>query len=143
MARLGTRTRAPSAVWRVALCAILATCLTVSCSLSLNDELVGSWCLVKSEDSTFAAGTLFVFNPDRSVVVDPSGADLSEEEKQEMIQARQDTNLTYTSSPNGDLAFTLTKKDKRSVTVRMQYVLEEDTLSITDEEGLKLIFHRR
>jgi hypothetical protein len=117
------------------------TCLTVSCGI--NDELIGKWRLVESDDSTFAPGMLFVFNSDRSLLVEPGEADISEEEKQEIIQAREDTSLTYTSSPNGDLSLTLTKKDKRSVTVRMKYVLTEDTLSITDEEGLKLVFRRR
>ncbi|NLA71068.1 MAG: hypothetical protein GX850_01335 [Clostridiaceae bacterium] len=135
--RIGTRHIALLAI----VCAILVTCLTVSCGI--NDELIGKWRLVESDDSTFAPGMLFVFNSDRSLLVEPGEADISEEEKQEIIQAREDTSLTYTSSPNGDLSLTLTKKDKRSVTVRMKYVLTEDTLSITDEEGLKLVFRRR
>ncbi|MDD3418847.1 MAG: hypothetical protein PHN96_04805, partial [Eubacteriales bacterium] len=51
--------------------------------------------------------------------------------------------ITYTSSPDGSLSLNMRKRDKKTVTIKMHYVLEEDLLQITDEYEVTLTLLRR
>ncbi len=121
----------------------LVLALVLACACGINRELVGRWKLVETDDSTFAAGMLFEFKEDRSLLVSLGTALLSEEESLAYLNSIGDTEITYSASPDGSLNLILTKRDSGRVTVRMTYELEEDLLKITDEDGIILVFHRQ
>ena len=115
--------------------------LTGACAI--NRELVGSWRLIQSEDESFVAGMIFNFNDDRTLLIKPGDAELDPDKKAQYILSGDEIKITYTSSPDGSLSLNMRKRDKKTVTIKMHYVLEEDLLQITDEYEVTLTLLRR
>lgn len=125
-----------------ALFAALALVALLVSACGVNRELVGSWKLVETGDTVFVTGMFFEFREDRSLLITPGAASLSEAEREAYQTSYGESDITYTASPDGSLNLILHKGDGRRVTVRMTYELLEDHLEIQDEEGVTLVFHR-
>lgn len=122
---------------------LFALLLGTAVSCSSNQELVGSWVITETDDSAFAAGMIFEFREDKSLLITTGYADLDPEEKESFDAAYRDVSLTYRSSPDGTLNITMSIPQKGSLLIRMSYELTGDRLAVTDEDGLTLIFSRQ
>ena len=125
----------------IALVAALMTSLFGACAI--NRELVGSWRLIQSEDEGFVAGMIFEFQSDRTLRILPGDAEIDAEKKAQYILSGEEISIRYSSSPDGSLSLNIRKRDKKTATVKMHYVLEDDLLQITDEDQVTLTLLRR
>ncbi len=124
----------------VALSLCLLMALTACGSKS---AIVGSWRLVESEDPTYTPGITFEFKESGLLNLHPGNAQLSDEDKEMFASLQERLALNYQASPNGDLRLTLDKVDGGSAVLRMKYAIEGDTLTIRDENDVKLTFRKQ
>lgn len=101
----------------------------------------GSW--ASPDVSPPGITTVFNFNDDRTLLIKPGDAELDPDKKAQYILSGDEIKITYTSSPDGSLSLNMRKRDKKTVTIKMHYVLEEDLLQITDEYEVTLTLLRR
>ncbi len=116
-------------------------CLLSACTT--QNAIVGSWRLVKSEDPTYALGITFEFKEDGTLNLLPGVAELTEEDLNMFAGLQERLALSYQATSNGDLRLTLNKTEGGSAVLRMNYVIEGDVLTITDENNVTLSFHRQ
>lgn len=124
------------------LAALLLLCLTLL-ACGMNQDLVGVWKLTVSEEASFAVGSLFEFKADRSLEIRLGDAQVSSEDRDAFEEAYGNADLSYTTSPDGSITLTISRQSQGRTQLPMTYVLEEDRLEITDEDGVSLIFQRQ
>jgi hypothetical protein len=122
-------------------CLLLALTLPLACGV--NQDLLGNWQLVSSDEASLAPGMVFVFKSDRSLEIRLGTAQLSMEDREAFDSTYDSIKLSYSSSPDGSLTINLARQEQGTVLLRMTYLLGENSLTITDEEGVTLVFRRQ
>ncbi len=122
-------------------CLLLALALPLACGV--NQDLLGNWQLVASEEASLAVGMVFEFKRDRSLEIRLGTAQLSIEDREAFDSTYGTIRLSYSSSPDGSLTINLARQEQGTVLLRMTYLLGENSLTITDEEGVTLVFRRQ
>ena len=112
---------------RFLLAAALLLLLILVTACGINRDLLGSWQLIDAGGTGFGPWTQFEFRDSRELLVTPHTPGVT---------------LTYTSGPGGDLSITTKREGSSSFTLKMTYEVDGDRLSVTDEEGLTLVFQR-
>lgn len=125
---------------------VMLTLLGLACLLSAcssKSPIVGAWRLVESEDPAYAVGMIFEFKENGALNLLPGAAALSTEDLQIFDDLRGRLALSYQASQNGELRLMLEKTEGGSAVIRMNYAVEGDVLTITDENEVTLSFRRQ
>ena len=122
-------------------CLLLALTLPLACGV--NQDHLGNWQLESSDEASLAPGMVFVFKSDRSLEIRLGPAQLSMEDREALDSTSDAIKLSYSSSPDGSLTINLARQEQGTVLLRMTYLLGENSLTITDEEGVTLVFRRQ
>lgn len=135
--------RRPS-FWGRSLPLILILALLVTpLACGVNQDLVGSWKLTHSADPVLVPGLLFEFKADRSLEIRLGTARMDPEDREAFEEAYGGMKLSYLSNPDGSLTLHMTRKDQAAAQLKMTYELAGNMLTITDEEGVSLVFFRQ
>ena len=127
--------------------ALLLVCLLLALTFPLaggvNQVQLGNSHMVSFDEASLAPGMVFVFKSDRSLEIRLGTAQLSMEDRESFDSTYDSIKLSHSSSPDGSLTINLARQEQGTVLLRMTYLLGENSLTITDEEGVTLVFRRQ